>query len=273
NSPAQVIAFYRLFIASCITLVILLGLRFRDKKSYSLRDFTALNRREIILLVSSGFFLSLHFYFWIYSIDLTTVALSTLFVDSSPLFVILFAFLILKEKINIRQIAGFLIALTGVIILFGSGFSAFSEDDFIGIAMALIGAVTVAFYVVIGRQSRSKLGMWHYTLIVYSSCTFFLFVICLIDVQSLLAALIVEELVVFFLLAVLGSILGHSLYNYSLKYVKGATVSICFLGEAVGASIYAIFVFSEIPSTSVIIGGLVMIIGIIVTVIYENEEK
>ncbi|MFW9996989.1 MAG: DMT family transporter [Candidatus Odinarchaeota archaeon] len=272
QSPAQVIAFYRLGIASLITISILTFLSGVDSQKYPMDTFRKISLKDWLLLVISGFFLAIHFYSWMLSIKLTTVALSTLFVDTSPLFVIIVAFLFLNEKINMDQLAGIICAFLGVVILIGPGLAIFTAEDLLGIAMSLIGAVTVAFYVVIGRSFRANMGMWHYTVIVYSSCAFWLLVINIPDLNAVTEAFILpRELVIFILLAVLGSILGHSIYNYALKYLKGSTVSICFLGEAVAASVYAVFLFSEIPSWNIIVGGAVMLTGIVITIYYENR--
>ena len=80
-----------------------------------------------------------------------------------------------------------------------------------------------------------------------------------------------ETYVVFILLALGPSILGHSLYNYSLKEVKAAIVSVVSLGEAVIASILAIIILNQIPGILVVIGGICILVGVIIAILNENK--
>ena len=64
--------------------------------------------------------------------------------------------------------------------------------------------------------------------------------------------------------------MGHSLYNYALKYLKGAIVSVTFLAETVGSTILAAWLFREYPSQSFYLWGLVLIAAVI-TILYSND--
>ncbi|MHA2295112.1 MAG: DMT family transporter [Candidatus Hodarchaeales archaeon] len=272
GSPAQVIAFYRLTFASSITLVILTSLTKVQPDQYSFEMFKKMDRNTFLKLLASSFFLAIHFFSWMLSVQLTTIALSTLFVDTSPIFVTILAYLLLKEKINLKQLVGITSTLIGVILLLAPGVNVITEKDLLGILLAILGAITGAFYIIIGRQARSKmgLGLWDYTLIVYALCAVWLLIFNVPDINQVVLGLTIYELIIFLLLAIFGSILGHSMYNYALKYIKSSTVSICFLGEVIGATLLAMLLFNEIPSLNVVIGGFIVLIGIGLTIFYEK---
>ena len=56
--------------------------------------------------------------------------------------------------------------------------------------------------------------------------------------------------------------MGHSIFNWGLKYLPTALISNMKLGEPVFASILAIFLFGQVPGIQQIIGGILVILGI-----------
>ena len=57
-------------------------------------------------------------------------------------------------------------------------------------------------------------------------------------------------------------IFGHTVYNWTLRYLEASLVSISLLGEPVGATILAYFFLNEAPSSLTLIGGTVTLVGI-----------
>src|SRR5699024_3981144 len=74
----------------------------------------------------------------------------------------------------------------------------------------------------------------------------------------------------FIMLALIPNLLGHTLFNWALKWVSTNVISIAILFEPVGASILAYYVFHETLSNSQIIGGMIVITGILIFVIDER---
>ena len=72
------------------------------------------------------------------------------------------------------------------------------------------------------------------------------------------------------LLALIPTLLGHTLYNYILKFVKAHLVGMTILGEPVGASILAFLIFKEIPPDTIYLGGILIFIGIWIAVWRER---
>ena len=71
-----------------------------------------------------------------------------------------------------------------------------------------------------------------------------------------------RELVIFLGLAVLCTLLGHSLFNWSFEHISPTFVSTSLLSEPVFASIMAIGLFREIPPAITLAGGGIVILGI-----------
>jgi len=140
-----------------------------------------------------------------------------------------------------------------------------SDTNIFGDSLAFIGAITVAVYLIIGRGLRNKLDTFPYAASVYGASFIFLLVITLILNESL-TGYSWTDYELMFLLAIGPSCIGHTSYNYCLKYLKASTVSISILGEPLGATLLGILIFNEMPNALMILGGTMIIIGTYVAV-------
>ena len=64
-------------------------------------------------------------------------------------------------------------------------------------------------------------------------------------------------------MAVFSQLVGHSSYNWALKWLRTSTVAVSLLGEPIGASILAWIFFGEALTLAKIMGG-----GLILAAIY-----
>ena len=120
---------------------------------------------------------------------------------------------------------------------------------------------------------ENELSLVTYTMVVYSISTITLFFYVLIKGESF-GPYPMNEWFWFILLAIIPNLLGHNLFNWSLKWVSTNVLSIAILFEPVGAAILAMFIFDEYLSMSQIIGGTVVIIGIMLFVVdFKRLEK
>lgn len=258
SSPPLVIAGYRMLFSSMIMGI--LGMNEVD-------DLRKMSRGEAILLLISGASLGAHFGTWTASLFYTSIAASTVIVDSSPIFVVIISWIFLRERVNMREAFGIAISIIGAMII-AVGHAEFKTNLY-GDFLALLGAIFLAIYLVIGRNLRRKLGLASYTFSVYGVAAAVLLSSALMLGNSLAAD--PREFLIFILLALGPSCLGHNSYNYALKYMKASVVSASILGEPVGASLLGALLLGEIPSISTIIGGAIVILGVYLTVFGKNE--
>jgi len=254
NAPPLVIATYRLGIASSI-MFLLCG--------KNLNQLKRLNIKEQLALIIAGLFLCLHFASWITSLRFTTIASSVIIVDSSPLFVLLFSRLFLHEKVSRIELFGIALSMFGAIIIVSSHLQI--ETNILGDSLALIGAITLAAYLIIGRGLRSRADTFPYATSVYGVSFIFLLIITLIFNEPL-TGYHWTDYGLMFLLAIGPSCIGHTSYNYCLKYLKASTVSISILGEPLGATLLGILIFNEMPNAFMILGGTMILIGTYIAV-------
>jgi drug/metabolite transporter (DMT)-like permease len=247
------IAAYRLIFAT----IILLPFFLRSRGFKRLMDSS---RMDLLTLIGVGFVLAFHFASWISSLNFTSVASSVLFVHIDPIFVAAVSHFILKERINRSTLLGIVIAFAGTSII-ALGDIVTGKTNLYGDLLALIGAIMLGIYILSGRRIRQNLDLVSYVTPVYATSALVLTVGCLIT-GTRLAPYPLREYLLFFAIAVVPMIFGHTVYNWALKYVSAPVVSICLLGEPVGATILAFLFLNEMPTLPTIIGGVITLAGI-----------
>lgn len=252
-APPLTIAVWRLALSLLILAVPLLG-------SGSWREWQQLSRRDFAIALGAGAFLAIHFWSWIASLGMTSVAASVLLVNLHPVVIVAGSALWLKERPNARQLLGIVVALAGAAIVALAGGVA-PPTETLGNALALIGAITVGLYYLAGRSLRQKLSLWPYVSLVYGAC---LAVLLMLAAATGTPLWPVErrDLGIFVLIALGPMLAGHTGFNWALKYVPAFVVSLALLAEPVGAGLIAFVAMGETPSTTTLLGGAVVLLGL-----------
>lgn len=133
-----------------------------------------------------------------------------------------------------------LIALTGSFIISWGDFQ-ISGMALFGNFLALMGAVTITGYFLFGQNVRQRLSLATYTFIVYGFTTVTLLIYNMITRESF-TGYSDETWIYFFVLAIIPTFFGHTLFNWALKWVSASTVTMGILFEPIGASVLAYFV-------------------------------
>lgn len=266
QAPSLVIAALRIGIASVVLLPVVL-LRY-------MAELQRLTRSRLLLALLSGIFLAVHFATWISSLEYTTVASSVVFVSTGPLWVALASPLLLKERVSREALFGLAIALLGGLVvglsdactsngdLDCSGFlPALRGNAMWGNFLALAGAWAVAGYLIIGRRLRERMSLIPYIFIVYGMATVVLtgFAVTLGQSFGGYPTLTYGWIV---LLALVPQLIGHSTYNWALKYMPASTVATANLGEPIGSAILAYLILQENPGLMTLLGGVLILAGI-----------
>jgi drug/metabolite transporter (DMT)-like permease len=261
DAPAPAVAALRLIFSSLILAPFALispGTR---------RSILSLNGKEILLILFSGLFLSLHFLAWITSLSYTAVSSSIVLVTTSPLFIALYTAISRKEKIGASVWAGLGFTIIGGLILGTKDFAA-GGGTWVGDILAVGGAIAVAGYFLIGRSLRKKLSLLAYVFPVYSIAALFLTIwVPIFGVR--LTDLSAQTYLYCLMMAVICQVIGHTIFNWALKRIKAAVVAMATLGEPVGTTFLAWFILHEIPGKEGFIGGAVILVGIFTVLKYN----
>ncbi|AXG07996.1 DMT family transporter [Haloplanus rubicundus] len=259
DAPNVVKALYRV----SFTVGALGPLAFRRRH----RERSSIGRRDGVVAVTAGVLLAVHFVAWFESLDHTSVAASVTLVQAQPVFVVAGAWLLLGERVTRRSLVGIGVALVGMAWLSVgpalAGSMALAGTTY-GNALALLGAIAAAGYVLAGRSLRRRLAVLPYVTVVYTACAAVLLVVALRRGTALLAYP-PHEWVLFVAMAIGPGVLGHTVVNWALGHVESHVVSVSLLGEPVGSTLLAALLLSEVPTAGTLGGGAVVLAGIYVT--------
>ena len=252
GAPPLATAFYRMSFATLFIFPLAL------KKS--LPEILQIRGKTLTMTLLSGVFLGFHFATWITSLDYTSIPNSVVLVTTQPIWVAILSHFLLKEKVNLTILFAILLALSGSFIISGGDFK-IAKANFYGDVLALIGAITAGAYLLCGRVARQKLSLISYIFMVYFISALVLGVLCIIW-GTHLYPYPSKTFLWFILLGLIPTIIGHTLYNWALKYLKAYLVAINILGEPVGATILAYLIFKQIPPTLTYAGAFAIFTGI-----------
>lgn len=245
-----------------------------------------ITKKELLFLILSGFFLSIHFAAWITSLETTSIASSVVLVTTTPLWVALFSPIFLKEKNNSTIWIGLILALLGSSVVAFSHQCSFSVEKIItcnitsfsfdrntllGNLLALIGAWMAAGYLMVGRKVRTSLPVLKYIFFVYTFSAIFLLMMVLFTRQTLIGYS-GQAYLWMILLGLIPQLLGHSIFNWALGHLPAAFVSIALIGEPIGTILLAFLFLQEAPNHLEILGGLLILGGIFLVSFFQPKK-
>jgi drug/metabolite transporter (DMT)-like permease len=261
DAPSLATAAYRLTIAS----LILAPFAF----VYRRHEIARLNRKDLIYTFSAGAFLAVHFGAWISSLSYTSVASSVTLVNTIPIWVGLAAFLMGEKLSGLTWMALILSVIGGFFV----GYGDFSTDPraLWGDCLAIIGGMAVSGYVILGRRVRQKLSLLAYVSLCYGTAAIFLCITCqLLGVK--MSGFSQYTWLIFLGMAIVPQLLGHSCYNWALGYASAEFIAVALLGEPIGSSILAFFMFDELPKPIMFLGFAFIMSAIVIAAAGEQKD-
>lgn len=259
EAPALIIATYRMMIASLVLIP------FACYK----KTWRGWERSDMRWFFLSGLFLSLHFALWIASLKYTSVASSVVLVTTHPIFVGIGSWLFLKEQMGMKLVLGIALSVLGSGLI-GYGDMVWSKEALMGDGFALLGAIAASGYLLVGRKMRKDQELFSYIFPVYSTAGLILILLSLIFQKSF-GGYSPSTYFYLFLLALIPQLIGHTTFNWALKYLTVSMVAITILGEPIGSTILAYFILGEGLTIWKVFGGISIFAGILIAL--EKRTK
>ena len=260
SAPSTILSMYRMYIACLLLLPVVWMKR---------AEFKKISKKNWLLLIISGVFLGTHFALWFKSLELTTVASSTIILALQPIVALAGGFLVYKERTSLSTILIISISFIGVVLVGWGDFGA-GKTAIIGDLLSFLCVVAVVCYLLIGQNAVKKISHW-----VYSFCVFFFAGLSLIFFNVAMDVPMVgyppREWGIFILLAIFPTI-AHLIYNWLLNYVDSTTISMSILGEPVGATILAAILLGESVTGWQLIGGVLVLVGVFVFLMRQRKS-
>jgi drug/metabolite transporter (DMT)-like permease len=221
------------------------------------------------LVILSGIFLAAHFAMWIESLSHTSVPSSVVLVAMDPIFVAILAPMLLREKITWQIGLAVILGAIGALIISSQGLGSAIITK--GNLLALGGAACAGGYLLVGRRIRPKLGLLGYIYIMYTTAALILIIAVLLTGHRFFG----YSFQAYLFIALLGlgpQLIGHTSFNWALRYLAAPVVAMTILGEPIGTTILSWAILAQPPTLREIIGGIIICIGIYLAASSETKQ-
>ncbi|MEC9439510.1 MAG: DMT family transporter [Myxococcota bacterium] len=230
-----------------------------------------LSNRHLLWAMLGGLLYAVHFGSWVWSLTLTSVAASVTLVTATPLLLAMIGLFTGKDRPTRRIWLSLGVASAGIFCIGWNDLTAGGGSSaLVGDALALLGALAMAFYFLMVRQFGKDLDVWGFLGAVCFFATSILLVVSLVagvplDVAS------TESLLYLGLSALIPQLIGHTSLTWSLRHVTPTTAGIATLGEPVGASLLGILWLGEWFSGLAALGCALTLIAVGIAI--TNRRK
>ena len=219
---------------------------------------TSAQRNAIKWSAISGVLLALHFICFFLAMRMTSVATGTALTATQPIFAALFIKLS-GGHIPRRSWSGMFIAFASVLLITGVDLS-MSLRSFQGDLLAVIGGALAALYIIIGSNVQREISTSTFTTVCYLSCALTALPIAVIGGYDLIGFSTYEWLLLI-ALVLTAQIMGHTMFNLTLKRVSPAIVGLVVFFEVPVSAILAFFWLDQTPPAGTIPGIIGLLIG------------
>jgi drug/metabolite transporter (DMT)-like permease len=260
------IAAGRIALASLVTAPFGFAALRREWPNQEARGFN----KAVWLAIAAGVGLAAHFAFWISSLSFTSVASSTAIVTTNPIWLSLFAWIVWKQVPSRAVMIGIAVSFVGGLLVAlgdsaGSASGAFL-NPMLGNALALLGAFAVSAYYLLGRAAQQEgLSLPAYTGVAYTTAALVLAPLPLLFGVPYTGYPVSTYLWIA-LLGLVPQVIGHTSFNWAVKYMNPAIVTMVILLEPIGSSLAAVILFREIPGPLTILGASLLLLGVFIAV-------
>ena len=213
----------------------------------------------------AGLILGLGFCAYVFAMYYTTVANTLFIITTETIFLAFFGYIFLKEKISLITFISILLGMSGVLLILGNSLSIQTSEQFLGNIVAFVMPISFAVLVIIVRKFP-KIDM------VPAQVTAGI-------IAALIGYLVAGQLLIsphdIFLGFIAGTFqlaFGFILITIGSQNTPAAVVGIMMLTEAVLGPIWAWLFLNEIPPTSVILGGGIIIFAILFEFLLSKKE-
>ena len=141
-----------------------------------------------------------------------------------------------------------------------------------GDGLALIGSICAAIYLLLGRNLRRKLSLLPYIFVCYGSAALILWAI-VISLNLPVTGFSTETVAAFWAMALISQLIGHTSYNWALKWFSASLIAISLLGEPIGSTILAYILFDEGLTWWKVAGGIIILCAIYIAASVENKKN
>lgn len=249
--------FYRFLIASGAILL------FLCYQKQQLR----INLREGLIMSILGLLYALSAEFLFLAYDYLSPGIASTIFFSYPIIVALVLVLFYKEKITFPTILSLLLVVAGVGVL---SIKEGSTINYIGLGISLLGALVYALYILIINKVRieaSGVKISFYSML-FSSLYFLVKTLILGESIAIPSLSLIGDITLF---AIITTSLSLVALVYAVRYIGSTPTAIMGAFEPIVAVLISVGLFGEALTSSLIIGGMVIIAGVLIDIIFRKH--
>jgi drug/metabolite transporter (DMT)-like permease len=220
--------------------------------------------------VLAGTLLATHFICFFWAMKLTSVATGVALTATQPIFAAIFIKLA-GGHIPKKSIGGMVIAFLSVVAITGIDLN-ISIRAFQGDLLAVFGGAVGAGYMIIGANAQKIISTSTFTTVCYSTCAILIFPIVLFTNSNLTGYSGTEWLLLAGLI-IGAQFLGHTLFNFTLKRVSPAVVSLVVFFEVPVSALLAFAWIGQQPPAGTIPGIIGLLFGCTLFVLRSNQPE
>jgi drug/metabolite transporter (DMT)-like permease len=235
----------------------------------------SLQRSALLYSATAGVFLAVHFAAWITSLAYTSIVASATLVTTNPVWVALISWVWFREKPSWITSGGIGLALLGSVLVAigGSGSDSVGSHPLLGNGLALVGSIAISFYFLIGREAQRRgLGIGNHVAIAYATAAIVLLPLPLLF-RTGYTGYSAQVYVAILLMALFPQLIGHTSFNWAVRWISPTLVTLTILAEPIGASILGMIIFQETPSWAVALGALIILAGVAIAAVGTRSEE
>jgi DME family drug/metabolite transporter len=239
------ILFWRAFFFT-ITLIVFLYFTYRNK-------FISTIKKSGFPGLLGGITTSIGFIAYIISMTETTVANVLFIISTQTIWLTIFGYLFLKEKISLKTFFSIILAMTGIAVMIGGSLD---TGSLFGNLVALFIPINFAFLILLIRKF-SQLDLvpaLFYGGIIIMIVAFFMSDTILVSKNNLIVG---------FLLGTFQHACGFICIVIGARSTPAAVVGLLMLFETLLGPLWVYIFLNEIPPVSVFIGGSIIVIAVI----------
>jgi drug/metabolite transporter (DMT)-like permease len=252
DAPALALAFWRT------------GLGAAALAPFAWRTGVVPRGRPRMLLVASGALLAAHFALWFLSLEMTTVAASSVLVAMSPVAVACGSWLLLREPPDRRTWIGLCLAVAGAVVVAATDLNGIAGGRaLVGDGLALAAAVAAAGYLLLGRHARRSLPVSVYATWTYGTAAAVLLVASVTSGADLGGGYPASTWMAIVGLVIGPQLLGHTVFNLLMARVSATVVAVVIIAEPVGATVLAALLLRETPVAAFYTGAPLVLAGVL----------
>ncbi len=237
------------------------------------QNFLLRSKKDVLIIISAGVVLALHWWSFLGAIQISTVAIGTITFSSFPLFVTFLEPLVFHGKLKLKNIIIALIILAGVSITVPefSLENKYSMGILVGMFSTFLYAVMAIFNKFLSQKYSSTLTAFYEQVI----AAFVLLPLVFyewsrqgrLNINEILPD--TNNLIFLLMLGIITTALAHTLFISSLKYIPAQLAGVLSSMETVYGIIMAVIFLGEVPSVREVTGAII-IIG---TVLYTQLQQ